>query len=73
MHPKQLYGSGPSHISIGLDMTNVGKSSPHCGMGDTQVWSKALPTVDKTIIHKCGPRRLSSIHYEEKQLLRGQS
>jgi hypothetical protein len=24
VYPRQLYGSGPSHVSFGLDMTNVG-------------------------------------------------
>jgi hypothetical protein len=69
-HPRQLYGSGPSHVSNGLDMTNAGESFPHYGVDGTEVRSEALPTVDKTIMRTRSPHGLSSQYYAGEQLQR---
>lgn len=71
-NPHQLYGNGPSHVSNGLDMTNVGESSPHYGVDDSEVCSEARPTVEKTIMYTRGPHGLPFQHYARKQLQRRQ-
>jgi hypothetical protein len=71
-HPRQLYRSRPSRVSTGLDMTNAGESSPYYGMDAPQVWSKGLPSQDKSIRRIHGSSGLSILQYTKNQQQRGQ-
>jgi hypothetical protein len=72
IHPRQLYGSGPSHVNNGLDVMIAGESSFHYGVDGIEVCSEALPKVDKTIICTHGPHGLPSQHYIGEKLQRVQ-
>ena len=64
-HSRQLYGSRPLRVSIGLDITNAGNNSPYYGVTTTRIQLKirkgALPIEDKTIKYTHGLHGLSSM------------